>query len=307
MALLALTTDVPVHDPVIVKEGGTYYCFSTHGQFYASPDLRTWKYAGKVFERLPAWTRQAVPALRGEDFWAPELVLRDGLWRLYYAVSTFGKNTSAIGMAVNKTLDPASPDYAWQDCGAVVTSAAGDRYNAIDPAVCADSSGQDWLLFGSFWGGLVLVPLDADGLLAHGAEPRFVASRATDANPAPDPNPIEGGFIYPHGGRYYLFASHDFCCRGTASSYHIVVGAADAITGPYRDAAGVLLLSGGGTTLRDGLSFARWAGPGHNSVFQDDDGTVYLIYHAYDRTDEGRSKLLIDKVIGWDADGWPVL
>lgn len=307
MALLPLTTDVPVHDPVIVKEHGTYYCFSTHGFFYRSLDLRNWRYAGKVFEQLPAWTRQAVPTLRGDDWWAPEVVWRDGAWWLYYAVSTFGKNTSAIGLAVNKTLDPASPHYAWNDCGAVVTSAAGDDYNAIDPAVCADESGADWLLFGSFWGGLVLVPLGTNGLILHGAEPRFVASRADAAQPHPDPNPIEGGFILPRDGRYYLFASHDFCCRGTASSYHIVAGSAENITGPYTDADGVPLLAGGGTTLRDSASFERWAGPGHNSVFTDDDGRTYLVYHAYDRTDGGRSKLMIDEIIGWSDEGLPLL
>ena len=309
MALLTLTTDVFAHDPVIVKERGTYYCYSTHGFFYTSPDLRTWKYAGKVFEKLPAWTQTAVPGAK--DYWAPEVVRRDGVWRLYYAVSTFGKNRSAIALAENKTLDPASPDYAWKDCGAVVTSAAGDNYNAIDPAVCraasGNGSGQDWLLFGSFWGGLVLLPLGDDGLVQHGAEPRFVASRKTAAQPAPDPNPIEGGYIFPHGGHYYLFASHDFCCRGTASSYHIVVGAADSVTGAYTDADGVDMRAGGGTTLRDSLSFERWAGPGHNSVFQDDDGSVYLVYHAYDRTDDGKSKLMIDKVTDWSADGLPLL
>ena len=114
MALISLTADVPVHDPVIVKEGGVYYCFSTHGYFFRSPDLRSWKYGGKVLETLPAWTRQAVPANDGQDWWAPELVFRDGFWRLYYAVSAFGKNTSAIGMASTRTLDPASPDYGWE-------------------------------------------------------------------------------------------------------------------------------------------------------------------------------------------------
>lgn len=308
MALLQTTTDVFVHDPVIVKEAGMYYCFSTHGFFYTSQDLRTWRYAGKVFDSLPSWTKQAVPLSDGKDFWAPEVVYRNGLWRLYYAVSTFGKNTSAIGMAVTKTLNPASTDYGWKDCGAVVTSCEGDKYNAIDPAVCADESGNDWLLYGSFWGGLVLVPLGKDGLLQSGAEKRFIATRraAPDAAPA-DPNAIEGGFIFPHDGRFCMFASHDYCCRGTASSYHIVAGAADCISGPYLDADGRDMLYDGGTTLRDSLSFERWAGPGHNSAFKDDDGKVYLVYHAYDRTDEGKSKLLIDEVVGWTRDGLPLL
>ena len=89
MALLNLTVDVPAHDPVIVKENGIYYCFSTHGYFYTSRDLISWKYGGKVFENLPEWVRKDVPANDGKDYWAPEVVFRDGEWRLYYAVSTF--------------------------------------------------------------------------------------------------------------------------------------------------------------------------------------------------------------------------
>lgn len=296
MGLLNLSVDVPAHDPVIVKENGVYYCYSTHGFFYTSRDLLSWKYGGKVFENLPDWVRKDVPANDGKDYWAPEIVFRDGEWRLYYAVSTFGKNISAIGMASNKTLDPSSADYKWRDNGKVIASVESDNFNAIDPAVCADENGQDWLLFGSFWGGLVMFPLDEKGFVRKGSEPKFIASRQKFGEKQPDPNPVEGGFIFPHKGHYYLFASHDFCCRGTASSYHIVLGISDEITGPYIDSDGVDMLYGGGTTLRDSFTFERWAGPGHNTVFKDDDGKIYLVYHAYDRTDDGRSKLMIEEI-----------
>ena len=296
MALLNLTVDVPAHDPVIVKENGIYYCYSTHGYFYMSEDLKSWKYGGKVFENLPSWVREIVPANDGKDFWAPEIVFRDGLWRFYYAVSTFGKNISAIGMAVNKTLDPSSVDYEWRDQGKVIASSKSDNFNAIDPAVCADEKGNDWLLLGSFWGGIAMFPLNELGLVKLGSQPIFLASRQKEGEKQPDPNPVEGGFVFPHKGRYYLFASHDFCCRGIASSYHIVYGVADKITGPYIDEEGLNMRWGGGTTLRDSFSFERWAGPGHNTVFKDDDGKIYLVYHAYDRKDDGRSKLMIEEI-----------
>ena len=295
MALLEMTGDVLAHDPVIAKENGIYYCYSTHGFFYMSEDLKSWKYGGKIFENLPSWVREAVPANDGKDLWAPEIVFRNGQWRFYYAASTFGKNISAIGMAVNKTLNPSSPDYEWKDCGLVVKSDEKDNFNAIDPAVCADEKGDDWLMLGSFWGGLVMLPLDEKGFVKAGFQPLFVASRQKEGEGQPDPNPVEGGFIFPHEGRYYLFASHDFCCRGTASSYHIVYGVADKITGPYIDEDGIDMRWGGGTTLRDSFTFKRWAGPGHNTVFKDDDGKKYLVYHAYDREDEGRSKLMLEE------------
>jgi arabinan endo-1,5-alpha-L-arabinosidase len=56
---------------------------------------------------------QAVPGFKGH-IWAPDIVFHDGQYYLYYAVSAFGKNTSCIGVAVNKTLDPKSPDFHWK-------------------------------------------------------------------------------------------------------------------------------------------------------------------------------------------------
>ena len=296
MALLEFTIDVLAHDPVIAKENGVYYCYSTHGYFYKSKDLRNWKYAGKIFEKLPDWVRKAVPKNDGKDFWAPEIIFRNGEWRFYYAVSTFGKNVSAIGMAVNKTLNPDSNEYEWKDAGLVISSSEKDNFNAIDPAVCLDENGKDWLLFGSFWGGLVMFPLDDAGFIKKGSEPTFVASRQKEGEKQPNPNPVEGGFIFPHNGKYYLFASHDFCCRGVASSYHIVYGVSDKITGPYFDEEKINMCFGGGTTLRDSFSFEKWAGPGHNTIFKDDDGKIYMVYHAYDRKDEGKSKLMIEEI-----------
>ena len=53
-----------------------------------------------------------MPGYRGHT-WAPDVLRADGLYRLYYSVSTFGKQVSAIGLTTSPTLDPASPDYRW--------------------------------------------------------------------------------------------------------------------------------------------------------------------------------------------------
>lgn len=286
------------HDPTIVKEDGVYYCFSTHGIILSSADLRNWKFAGKVFEHNFDWVKQVAPGCK-DDLWAPEIVFRNGKWRLYYSVSSFGKRTSGIGLAENLTVNPLSSNYKWQDKGVVIKSDENCFYNCIDAAVCQDFNQNDVLLFGSFWGGLKMTELDKNGLCKNPKNLITVGDRRTD------PNAIEGGFIFKKGKYFYLFESHDFCCRGTASSYHIVFGRSENIFGPYFDMFGKDLSQGGGTTLRDGFSFKRWAGPGHNSVFQDDDERTYLVYHAYDREDNGKSKLLIEE-LNWECD-WPVL
>lgn len=300
--LLELSGFTFAHDPTIVKEKDTYYKFCTGFgiPICTSKDLHSWSFTGRsVFSISPKWIKDKVPKCRKLDFWAPEVVKRNGMWRIYYSVSTFGNNRSAIGLAQNKTLDHSSKEYKWQDLGIVIDSTPTRNYNAIDAAVCANEQGDDFLLFGSFWSGLQLVPLNENGFIKEDSAILNIASRQTQ------PNPIEGGFIFYHENFFYLFASHDFCCRGTASSYHIVVGRSEKISGPYFDQFGVDMKNGGGTTLRDGFSYKRWAGPGHNSVFTDDNGKTFIVYHAYDREDEGKSKLQIEE-IQW-KEGWPFL
>ena len=67
---------------------------------------------------------------------------------------------------------------------------------------------------------------------------------------------------------------------------------------------GVSMSDGGGTTLRNGLSYSRWAGPGHNTVFADTDNKIYLVYHAYDRLNNGEPELQIEE-LKWNEYGWP--
>lgn len=256
--------------------------------------------AGKIFERGPDWTRYEVPG--STDYWAPEVVKLGGRYRVYYSVSTFGSNISAIGLASNTTLDPADPEYAWIDEGPVIKSSRSDDFNAIDPCVAFDANGDPWMGFGSFWSGIKLVELDrvtgklASGKLAGPGEAPLSIARRPEA-----PDAIEGAYILPKDGKYYLFASFDFCCRGSRSTYNIRVGRADSISGPYFDREKRPMLEGGGSLLREGGS--RYKGPGHNSVLIAK-GTYYLVYHAYDAEKAGLVRSRIEP-LKWDAEGWP--
>lgn len=297
MALLKLNGFTQAHDPEIVKENGVYYRFSTGNllPICKSTDLVNWEECGSVFSENPAWTAKAIPG--STSFWAPDVTFIDGEWRVYYSVSTFGSQKSAIGLVVNKTLDSSLPEYKWIDMGCVLQSDENCAYNAIDPAVIYDEKSFGHLLFGSFWGGLQMVPLTKEGFVVKDAKVVNIATRNTQ------PNPVEGGFIFKHKNYYYLFASYDFCCRGTASSYHIVCGRSENLYGPYYDSFGKSFLESGGDKLRDGFSYERWAGPGHNSIFKDDDGRIYLVYHAYDRENDGKPNLQIEEITF--EDDWP--
>lgn len=290
-----------VHDPVMIKQDSVYYLFCTGNgiSVWSSTDLQQWKREQPVFSTPPEWAVAAVPGYKGHT-WAPDISYHNGLYYLFYSVSTFGKNTSAIGVATNKTLHPSSPDYRWADHGLVIASRAALDWNAIDPNLVIDK-GTPWLAFGSFWSGLKMVKLDKTLLHADTTTIHAIASRR-GTGVARGNNAIEAPFIFKRDGYFYLFASTDFCCRGEKSDYKMVVGRSRKVTGPYTDKSGTDMMIGGGTLLLEGNK--DWYGVGHNAVCTFE-GKDYLVFHGYDAADKGRSKLRVE-ALDW-VDGWPVV
>lgn len=303
--------EVPVHDPVMAMQGDTYYLFNTGRgvSAWSSPNMVDWERLEPVHASAPDWTERVVEGFsRRNHMWAPDIMFRDGTYYLYYSVSAFGKNTSAIGVATNSTLDPDDDAFSWMDHGVVIESIPGrDLWNAIDPNVILDDDGTPWLSFGSFWTGIKLVKLDES--MTRIAEPQewYTIAAQERAFPTPDASAgsgvIEAPFIFRKNEHYYLFISLGRCCRGAESTYRVAVGRSEELTGPYLDRDGVDLAAGGGTMVIQGND--DYAGIGHNSAYTFD-GTDYLVAHAYDLSDEGRSKLLI-RPMQWDSDGWPVV
>lgn len=298
---------VDVHDPVMAKEGATYYVFSTGPSitFYSSANMRDWKREGRVFAGQPEWARQVAPGFDGH-IWAPDVSRHNGKFYLYYSVSSFGKNTSGIGVTVNRTLDPRSPDYKWEDQGMVLQSVPGrDDWNAIDPNIVEDDKGAGWMAFGSFWSGIKLVKLNSDWTkLAEPQEWHAIARRDRPAFTAPEngsPAEIEAPFVFKKNGYYYLFASWGLCCQKAKSTYHVVVGRSKSVTGPYLDKAGKRMDQGGGSLVLAGDK--DWQGVGHNSAYTID-GKDLMVLHAYETADKYLQKLKVLEMT-WDAQGWP--
>jgi len=297
-----LTGDYASHDPVIIRQADTYYSFCTGSRISirASGDMHNWRFIGSTLADIPSWVRTAVPRYSGSSVWAPDISSFNGRYHLYYSVSTYGSNVSAIGLATNVTLDPCDPNYAWVDSGGpVIRSRSEDNYNAIDPALFVDDQGERtryWLAFGSFWSGIKLTEIDpATGFPL--SDPPVLHSLAWNES-------IEAPFIISRNGYYYLFVSFDACCRGVGSTYNVRVGRAASVTGPYSDRSGVSMMNAGGTRLT--WNDERWKGPGHQAVFKDRDGRFWLVHHAYDAEHNGRAYLRIHELF-WTADSWPTL
>ncbi len=278
-----------------------------------SLDLVTWEYRGDAFEpdALPAWW---VPTA---GIFAPEIVYLNDRYYLYYSITDVQDSVSgSVGCGGDNAIGVAtspSPEGPWTDLGRPVIEpryngpdrAFGERdcnfFWTIDPDILTDPTGQHYIYYGSYYGGIEVRPLAADGTTLTGP-----------AIPITIPNRYEGAEVVRHDGAYYLFVSASNCCNGPLTGYAVFAGRSLSPTGPFVDREGVSLNTGrvGGTPVlvQNGN---RWVGAGHNSVFQDAEGQYWTIYHAIDRNDpyfEGtftRRPLLMD-AIDW-IDGWPVV
>jgi arabinan endo-1,5-alpha-L-arabinosidase len=282
---------IGIHDPSLLKAGTQYELFSTHGLLHAhtSSDRMNFADDGYALPALPAWTNAYTGA--SGDLWAPDASAHNGSYWLYFAASTFGSANSAIGLAVSPSgtpgtfIDSGAPIYMSADC---------PGSNAIDPASVVDSQGNPWLVFGSWSSGIQIVPVNSTTGIPTGAACTLLAAH-------PSGTGIEGAYVYPHGGYYYLFASIDTCCDGDLSTYRIIVGRSTSITGPYTDRGGLALASGGGTILLS--AHANINGPGGEGVLTDTDGPI-LVYHYYDGNNNGDPALGLN-ALAWTTDGWP--
>jgi arabinan endo-1,5-alpha-L-arabinosidase len=300
-----------VHDPALIKDGDTYYVFSTDAmvggelpggiQVRKSKDLIEWQWVGHAFEHIPeeafAWTG-------AKGLWAPDVTKYGDTYYLYYAASQFGKNQSFIGVATSKHIEG-----PWTDQGEVFKTEHGkDKPNAIDPNITFDQDGTPWMVYGSFFGGIYLSKIDpATGKLAEQNEGKLIARRHHSVEAA-----VEGPYIlyHPELKKYYLFVSYD----SLFNTYNIRVAKADHIEGPYLDFDGNVMTNieiepnETGMKVLGGYKFGQaegWIGPGHNSVLKDGD-QYFICHHARGERTKKHHALHIRRIL-WTEDGWPLV
>nr|WP_238162457.1 arabinan endo-1,5-alpha-L-arabinosidase [Cohnella sp. AR92] len=306
-------TTTNAHDPSIIKTGdGTYYVVSTDVKVGGAPtpgvmirkskDLIHWEWVGRAFDGVPedagAWTG-------GPTLWAPDVEKFGDTYYLYYSSSTFGSNTSYIGVATSSSMEG-----PWTDRGEVIKTGAGDAPNAIDPNVVIDAEGEPWFVYGSFFDGIHIAPLDpATGKLKEPGFGKRIAARDSKT----ESGAVEGPYLIykPELKKYYLFVSYD----SLSSDYNVRVGRSDSIEGPYLDYNGRDLTDTAydppfdvGTKILGGYKFGDsdgWVAPGHNSILQDGEND-YIVHHARPESDSNWMYLHVRKLL-WTSDGWPVV
>ena len=293
-----LKGDIRVHDPVMIKEGDTYYIYQTGVGVGAktSKDRITWYRDSGIFARdeMPKWFTKDIAEQKGH-LWAPDIHYRDGRYHLYYSVSAWMNFNSSIGYASNTTLNRNSPNYKWIDHGQVISyKNGGEGVNVIDPNIFVDKDKKVWLVYGSYKAGLRMVELDRKTGLLKSEKPELVTLTKALG---------EGVFIIKGPKYYYIFASRGRCCAGMRSTYQVVVGRSKKVTGPYLSKEGKSWVDNNYSLFLAGDSTAP--GKGHNGFYTEGD-TTFIVYHAYTRAANGASLLNI-KPVYMGEDGWPTM
>jgi arabinan endo-1,5-alpha-L-arabinosidase len=274
----ALEGQIGIHDPsTVIFCDGKYYTYGTGGTSLVSDDGWTWRQG----TRLPR---------RGL---APDVIHIGDRYLLYLAANS-GPTKADVNLLTNRTLDPASPDYKWEEGGVVASSDGVEDCNAIDPGVFLDPNTKRlWLVYGSYFGYIRLVELDpGTGRRRNPVErPRNIAINS------------EASIMIYHDGWYYLLVTHGSCCRGADSGYNIRVGRAKQVTGPFMDNVGVDMIRGGGKLFV--TSSGRVIGPGHFGLFDLGDGVQRFSLHYEADLDRGGASVLDIRPLLW-KDGWPV-
>ena len=286
----------PVHpdnfpDPGVIRQGETWFAYGTNSvtenvPLLTSTDLVNWTAGGDVLPEVGSW------AVRGHT-WAPE-VLRTpaGKYVLYYTARWAKADRQCIGAAVaddprGPFVDPSPEPLICQD----------DEGGSIDASPYAHTDGSLYL----YWkndGNHIGAPthlygqrLSDDGLTLTGEPVRLL----TNDKPW-QAHVIEAPQMVRRDGRLHLFYSAN---AFDTDRYAVGYATCETPLGPCQDAPENPVLASGPAA----------AGPGHSYLVTREDGSTWLLYHAWPPEAIGSvtpgRQLWLDRV-DW-IDGKPVV
>lgn len=244
-------------DPHVLTHDGTYYLYGTYTPgypnmrdgipVYSSKDLVNWTSHGWALHQNDSWGNQ--------QFWAPEVIYKDGLFYMYYAVQerlAVATSTSPLGPFVQTVKEPMHLNIP-----------------EIDAHVFTDA-GKDYIYFVRFnngneiWG----AELNADMKTINESTLTFIM-RPTQAWELQAGQINEGAFIIKHNDKFYMtYSGNTF----DSPVYGVGYAVADSPLGPYVKYEGNPILQ----------SNDRVHGAGHHSITKSPDGTeLFMVYHRH--------------------------
>jgi beta-xylosidase len=255
-------------DPFILRVDGTYYAYATNGsgknvQTATSTDLVHWELGRDALPGLPRWVN-----LNGPDVWAPEVIQVGDEFLLYYTARNRANGYQCVGLAISDS--PQGPFRDPHD-GPLVCQA--EEGGTIDASPFRDADGTLYLYYkndGNCCGRPTWIygqQLSEDGRTLIGEPVRLI--RNLELWQA---HVIEAPTMWIHEGDYFLFYSaNDY----GSDKYAVGYARCEGPLGPCVDAEENPILASDMTEM----PFAM--GPGHQTVFTDDSGQTWLIYHVW--------------------------
>jgi beta-xylosidase len=321
----------------------------------------------QVFKTAATWSNHSTSADELGNLWAPDVIYNTSLkkWCMYTAVngddwmSSIALDTATriegpyayAGEVVYSGMDDSSSGTGNADYNTVTgSSTIANRYldangnwqgtygsSCIDPHAFYDQSGQLWMNYGSWSGGIFLIKLsESTGLrnnswnYGYGTNPSSIGTKLR-YDPYMGVHLAGGYYVSGEGsyirylqdpsgenGYYYLYESMGF--YSPDGGYTMRLFRSSTVDGIYTDITGDTAIFGAwqqnfGDNLKYGFPIMqnyKWSwwtlgsvAQGGNSVLRDDDGNSYLVYHR--KFDDGTIYHKVEVHQNFFNDkGWPV-
>lgn len=252
-------------DPHIIRVDDTYFAYGTTNgssvniRVMSSPDLIEWENLGDALPALPKWAM-----LNSGYTWAPGVVQIEDQFLMYYVARDQDTDRQCIGVAVSD--DPAGP---FVDPNEDAFICQGDLGGSIDAYPFQDDDGKLYLFWkndGNCCGlevALWVQELSPDGLTLVGEPVKLITRDQPWERPL-----IENPAMVEHNDQYYLFYSANWW---ESHEYAIGYAVCETVTGPCEKP-----LSGPWLDYE-----APVMGPGGQAFFTDEEGDLWMVYHAW--------------------------
>ena len=263
---------------------GTYYAYATNSDdenvpTLTSKDLVRWEPAGDAMPKLAPWV------LAGKT-WAPEIAKIGNTYHLYYTAGSLDVMKQCVGHAVAR-----KPTGPYADMSKKPLVCQVNEGGSIDAHPFRDADGTLYLLWkndGNCCGMDTFIysqKLSKDGSKLVGKRIRLVKQDS-----AWEGMLVEAPSLLEQEGTYYLFFSGN---AYNTDAYAVGYATCETPLGPCEDAPENPILA---TECDAG-------GPGHQTFITDDDGELWIVYHAWEGGPDlapGRS-MWIDEVVWKDG------
>jgi len=259
---IAADTPVPLADPTIFYDKGTYYLYGTGGHadqgftVYTSTDLEHWQ--------GPAGVDKGYALLKGKTygdkgFWAPQVYRYGNKYRMAY--------TANEQIAIAESNSPLGPFHQ-----EVIRPISGEG-KQIDPFVFTDDDGKRYLFHVRLKEGnrIFVAELDADGkdILPSTVKPVLHGDREWENTENVKWSVTEGPTVVKHKGKFYLlYSANDFRNKDYAVGYAV----ADHPLGPWTKTDDSPIIS---------RNLIGLNGPGHGDLVNMPDGSMKYVFHVH--------------------------